>query len=58
MASPSTCIQFLPGSDGFAVDTTAPGYRWLSLHADGRIETGVQRLSEIPGTLDLASAGY
>jgi Icc protein len=58
MASPSTCIQFLPGSDGFALDTTAPGYRWLSLHADGRIETCVQRLSEIPGTLDLASAGY
>lgn len=58
MASPSTCIQFLPGSDGFAVDAAAPGYRWLSLHADGRIETGVQRLSGIPDTLDLASAGY
>lgn len=58
MASPSTCIQFLPGSDGFSVDNEAPGYRWLSLHEDGRIETGVQRLSEIPGTVDLASVGY
>lgn len=58
MASPSTCIQFLPGSDGFALDTAAPGYRWLSLHADGRIETGIQRLSEVPGTLDLATSGY
>ncbi len=58
MASPSTCIQFLPGSDEFAVDTAPPGYRWLSLHADGRIETGIQRLAEIPGALDLASAGY
>lgn len=58
LATPSTCIQFLPGSDAFAVDTAAPGFRWLSLHADGRIETGVQRLSEMPGTVDLASAGY
>jgi len=58
MATPSTCIQFLPGSEGFALDTAAPGYRWLSLHEDGRIETGVQRLSEVPGTLDLATAGY
>lgn len=58
MATPSTCIQFLPGSERFAVDTTAPGYRWLSLHEDGRIETGVERLSEIPGAVDLASVGY
>jgi Icc protein len=58
MATPSTCIQFLPGSDDFALDTAAPGYRWLSLHPDGRIETGVERLEEIPGSLDLASAGY
>jgi Icc protein len=58
MATPSTCIQFLPGSDDFALDTAAPGYRWLSLYPDGRIETGVERLEEIPGTVDLASAGY
>ena len=58
MATPSTCIQFLPGSDNFAIDTAAPGYRWLSLHPDGRIETGGERLSEIPGSVDLASAGY
>jgi Icc protein len=58
MASPSTCIQFLPGSAAFAVDETAPGYRWLSLFEDGRIETGVQRLTEVPGAVDLASAGY
>jgi Icc protein len=58
MATPSTCIQFLPGSDRFAVDSAAPGYRWLSLHEDGRIETGIERLSEIPGAVDLASVGY
>jgi Icc protein len=58
MATPSTCIQFLPGSDNFALDTAAPGYRWLSLHPDGRIETRVERLSEMPGSVDLASSGY
>ena len=41
LASPSTCVQFAPGSEEFQVDTTAPGYRWLRLHADGRLETGV-----------------
>jgi len=58
LSSPSTCIQFLPGSDDFAVEDIAPGYRWLTLHADGRIRTGIKRLSEVPGTLDLASTGY
>jgi Icc protein len=58
MATPSTCIQFLPGSSTFAVDEAAPGYRWLSLFEDGVIETGVERLAEIPGAVDLASAGY
>ncbi len=58
MSTPSTCIQFMPGSSEFALDDTAPGYRWLTLHADGRIETGIQRLAEIPGTIDLESAGY
>ena len=40
---PSTCFQFLPRSEQFAVDTQSPGYRWLHLHADGRIETEVRR---------------
>ena len=45
LASPSTCVQFTPGSDEFDVDVTAPGYRWLRLHADGRLETDVSRLA-------------
>ena len=49
---------FLPGSEKFALDTTAPGFRWLSLFPDGHIETGVERLAEMPGSIDLASAGY
>jgi Icc protein len=43
-SAPSTCIQFLPRSDGFALDNVNPGYRWLRLLADGRFETGVQRV--------------
>jgi Icc protein len=58
MATPSTCVQFLPKSTTFAVDEAAPGYRWLSLFEDGSIETGVERLTAIPGAVDLASAGY
>jgi len=58
MSSPSTCIQFLPNSSRFAVDMTAPGYRWLELHPDGRIDTGIERISAIPGNIDLAASGY
>ncbi len=58
IASPSTCIQFAPQSEDFAIDEIPPGYRWLHLHEDGRIETGVERLYEMPGVLDLASRGY
>lgn len=41
MASPATCAQFLPRSEGFAVDRRPPGYRVLELHPDGSIATEV-----------------
>ncbi len=58
MGSPSTCIQFLPNEDRFAIDPLAPGYRWLDLHPDGRIVSGVERIAAVPGGLDLATGGY
>ncbi len=58
IGSPSTCIQFRPASDSFALDAVAPGYRWLVLHPGGGIDTGVCRLPELPDGLDLDSAGY
>jgi Icc protein len=58
LATPSTCIQFLPGSADFAVDVAAPGYRWLDLYPDGRIVTGIERIDIIPGRIDLAAGGY
>jgi 3',5'-cyclic-AMP phosphodiesterase len=41
LSAPSTCSQFLPGSNFFAIDSRPPGMRWLQLHADGRIDTDV-----------------
>jgi len=58
MASPSSCVQFAPGSERFRAEDTAPGYRWLELYADGKIETGVSRVSGVSFTVDLDSKGY
>ena len=58
LAAPSTCIQFQPGSETFAVETQAPGYRWLELRSDGTFTTGVERLDHIPGDIDRRQPGY
>jgi Icc protein len=58
MASPSTCVQFKPGSSDFAADDQPPGYRWLDLAADGSIDTGVSRVTGVTFTVDLDSEGY
>ncbi len=57
-SSPSTCIQFKPQSETFAVDNLPPGYRWFDLYADGRIDSGVSRIKEIPAGVDFDSQGY
>lgn len=41
LGSPSTCVQFVPGSGHFQLDRLGPGYRWLILSPEGQIETGV-----------------
>jgi Icc protein len=58
LGSPSTCVQFLPGSRYFAVDTRTPGFRWLKLHRDGRIDTGVERIDSYPDPVVLITGGY
>jgi 3',5'-cyclic-AMP phosphodiesterase len=45
LATPSTCSQFLPDAQDFAVDDQPPAWRRLDLHADGRIATRVRWLS-------------
>ncbi|MBT8765581.1 3',5'-cyclic-AMP phosphodiesterase [Metapseudomonas boanensis] len=58
LASPSTCVQFAPGSEDFRVSTEAPGYRWLRLNADGSLETGVSRVTGIAFEVDYSVKGY
>jgi Icc protein len=58
MATPSTCVQFAPGSAGFKADSAAPGYRWLELLPDGTLLTGVSRVEGVAFNVDLDSGGY
>ncbi|RMQ46364.1 3',5'-cyclic adenosine monophosphate phosphodiesterase CpdA [Pseudomonas cichorii] len=58
LASPSTCIQFAPGKVDFTLDSLAPGYRWLRLHDDGRLETGVSRVVGLKFEVDYGGTGY
>lgn len=58
LATPSTCIQFAAESEDFATDTQAPGYRWLHLYADGKVETGVSRLAQGRFLPDPGATGY
>ena len=39
LATPSTCRQFKPGSEKFAVDDKPPAYRHIELGADGKVGT-------------------
>ena len=58
MSVPSTCVQFEPGSVDFAIDRQNPGYRWLDLHPDGRVDTGVSRVTGITFEIDYRIKGY
>jgi 3',5'-cyclic-AMP phosphodiesterase len=58
LASPSTCVQFAPGSAKFKADDQPPGYRWLDLHSDGRVETAVSRVRDVEFVVELDSGGY
>ncbi|PKM31907.1 MAG: 3',5'-cyclic-AMP phosphodiesterase [Gammaproteobacteria bacterium HGW-Gammaproteobacteria-11] len=58
LATPSTCVQFAAHSKEFATDSQAPGYRWLQLFDDGRIETQVKRLPHGRFIPDPDATGY
>ncbi|CAH0541346.1 3',5'-cyclic-AMP phosphodiesterase [Vibrio marisflavi] len=58
LATPSTCVQFKPISDDFALDDLAPGWRELELHDDGTITTQVKRLPAGQFLPDFNAAGY
>jgi 3',5'-cyclic-AMP phosphodiesterase len=46
LSTPSTCSQFLPGSEFFALDERPPGMRWLQLQPDGQISTRVEWVTQ------------
>ena len=58
MTTPSTCVQFAPRAQDFALDITDPGYRRLVLHPNARIETQVVRISDEENRPLLTSSGY
>lgn len=58
LATPSTCVQFKPHCSNFMLDTIAPGWRTLELHADGTLTTEVHRLADTRFQPDTASEGY
>ncbi len=58
LAAPSTCIQFLPKSEQFALDPISPGWREISLYPDGQIISKVDRLTKNTYMPDMGSSGY
>ncbi len=58
LTTPSTCIQFARHSRGFKIDEVGPGYRWLVLHPDGQVDTGVERVTDVVFAVDTNSDGY
>jgi Icc protein len=57
LGCPSTAFQFAPQTDAFAVDDVPPGYRRVTLHADGTFETMLHRVP-VPFTPDAQATGY
>jgi len=47
MSTPSTCAQFTPQTERCVMDLAPPGFRWLKLLPDGRIDTEVVWLEEL-----------
>ncbi|MGX5202739.1 3',5'-cyclic-AMP phosphodiesterase [Aliikangiella sp. IMCC44632] len=58
MATPSSCVQFEPGSEDFSAGEEAPGYRFLNLYPDGRVESVVHRIDNMEFTVDYTIKGY
>ena len=44
LSAPSTCVQIAKGSEKLDFTNEPPGFRWLRLFPDGRLETGVERV--------------
>ncbi|MDA0110136.1 3',5'-cyclic-AMP phosphodiesterase [Vibrio sp. La 4.2.2] len=58
LATPSTCVQFKPNSNEFALDVRSPGWRELELREDGCLRTEVKRLANGSFRPDFNAEGY
>jgi len=58
LGTPSTCFQFKPKSENFALDDTSPAYRHLQLYPDGQVNSQVIHLLEPLIGLDGGINGY
>ena len=58
LTTPSTCVQFAPESEDFALDDLPPGYRSIRLFADGSVKTEVVRVSDENNRPLIGSSGY
>ena len=58
LGCPSTCFQFKPDTEDFALDSVPQGYRCIELHPDGKISTKVVRMDSVPSGLHMDSNGY
>lgn len=57
-STPSTCVQFKPKSEDFALGNEAPGYRVLQLRSDGSFHTEVHRLTHLQQNINVEISGY
>lgn len=57
-STPSTCVQFKPKSENFALDEEAPGYRVLHLKQNGNFETRIHRINNDIIPINLNISGY
>ncbi|CAB1219363.1 3',5'-cyclic-AMP phosphodiesterase [Acinetobacter bouvetii] len=57
-STPSTCVQFKPLSDDFALDDQAPGFRVLHLKANGQLETQIHRAKTAQQQINREISGY
>ncbi|MEE4244357.1 MAG: 3',5'-cyclic-AMP phosphodiesterase [Kangiellaceae bacterium] len=58
ISTPSTCVQFKPKSKDFSAGDESPGYRCITLHSDGRVDTVLHRINDIEFTVDYSIKGY
>ncbi|WP_373080458.1 3',5'-cyclic-AMP phosphodiesterase [Zhongshania sp.] len=58
LTTPSTCVQFAPNSDDFALDDRNPGYRRFWLGDKGEFQTRVSRVKGVIFAVDNLARGY